>query len=175
MDAAYQSTERISLEDFISRIEKGLLFPLTDRERLEAVRLAKLYTGRIVIEQWKKWRERSAAGFLLFGKELPDLLRQEETERLEREREVIRENATKKAGQERQDVFPELANPFEELWSRLKGKRDSTSGWNPPVEQHRPARSSELKGSENKVKEWIPKAGYMDPEQGWCIGGMPVF
>ena len=160
-----QTAERISREEYFNRLEVSLLFPLSEEERLLAVRLAKKYTGRIVIEEWTSWVRSGGGGFLLFARALPEELRKAEEIRLALDKEKSGE--TKQQKEQQKEMFENLPDPFASVWKGLKLKKDGILPFPGLLKPKNTGKEQDKLGQ--------LKAGYLDPEQGWCIGGLPVF
>jgi len=151
-------------EEYIRKIESYVLFPLSDKERIDAVRLARQYTGRIVVNEWAAWTCMGNSGFSRFTQELPGIIRCEEKSRIESEKKATPQSTF-------EAELPGLVDdPFSGFWSRFgKGKKSAEI----------PGHSGVCLEQESSTKEQVPvhepEIGYMDPEEGWLIDGMPVF
>lgn len=158
MSLLEQTTEKVSAAEYLRLLKADQLFPLNDDKRLEAVRLAKLYSGRVVIKEWKAWRRSETAGFLVFAKALPERIRQEEKNRMQEERKNHECTADTVPQAEVTKLFDDFRKQH-----RIPPKAQGVSV--EPVPEPRLA-SDGLPP---------PKVGYIDPVLGWCVGGMPVF
>ena len=143
-------------QEYIEKLQGNELFPFSDQERIQAIQLAKTYTGSIVLEHWVRWKAECDSGFIDFSSKLPGIIREAESKRLQ---ESKSEPVEKKAAPIQEDL-PEIpkGSLVQDMMKKVKERRLSRSNDGEVIE---------------KVETKFP--GIMDPVEGWMIGKVPVF
>lgn len=137
----------MKVDEFIKTLEEGELFPFSNVEKATAVRLAKRYRGKTVLDNWQLWRATNTGGFVLFSQLLPQML-------------DAQKEARQHAPEGHQSGFASSL-PGGSLVQMMMDK----------VNQNRKDMDN------TKIVEVYESqfSGHIDPIEGWMIGNIPVF
>ena len=139
--------------EFIEKLEEGELIGFTEKEKEGAVRLARLYSGRVVLSEWKAWSLKEHNSFTMFALELPQILKDKEA--------ALKEPAEKTENREKDNIKGE--NPFD----KVKGAFENKTKKENPEAGRKQASCSPMQPKDDL---WV-----YDENIGWTVHGCPVY